>query len=236
MIVINPFDYQNIVFFTGAGMSAESGIPTFRGEGGIWDTYDWGEYACQSAFDRNPMKVLEFHEMGRKLFLECKPHAGHFVIAGLEREHQNVVVITQNIDGMHQRAGSKNVIELHGSLWRVRCPHHGVFEEISEKYLRHQCDRCGSWLRPDITWFGDLLDQNIINEATEVIERCNLFISVGTSGLVWPAAGFPETAKHNNAMCIEINPGETEMSYLYHETIRDKAGNVLPKLFQRGKK
>lgn len=223
--------YENIVFFTGAGMSAESGVPTYRGRGGVWSQYRWEEYACQEAFDRDPEKVLQFHEKRRESVLACVPHTGHHIIANLEKKRVGISVVTQNIDGMHQRAGSTGVIELHGSLWRVRCPKHGVKEDIAQKYHSYKCEECGNWLRPDIIWFGDMLNQSVVNEATQVIRRCNLFISIGTSGVVWPAAGFPRIAKENGAFCVEINPEANEMSNMYDRNIRDAASVALEKLF-----
>jgi len=231
MKTIDPGQYKHIVFFTGAGMSAESGIPTYRGRGGIWIKYRWEEFACQDAFDTDPEKVLKFHELRREAVLACNPHAGHVAIAALEKKHPLITVVTQNIDGMHQRAGNRNVIELHGSLWRLRCPYHSISEDIGKKYQRYKCEKCGSWLRPDITWFGDMLNQDVMNEAILSIRRCDLFVSIGTSGVVYPAAGFPQLAKENNAQCIEINPEANEMSFLYDEAIRDTAGKALPELF-----
>jgi NAD-dependent deacetylase len=231
MITIHPDTYKCIVFFTGAGMSAESGVPTYRGRGGVWSQYNWEEYACQEAFDGDAEKVLKFHQLRRQSVLTCTPHAGHYSIAELEKKHPQVIVVTQNIDGMHQRAGSKKVIELHGSLWRVRCPSHGIFEDIGKTYKRFKCEQCGSWLRPDITWFGDMLNQDVISEATVAIRQCDLFISIGTSGVVWPAAGFPKVARESGACCIEINPEPNEMSPLYNETVRETAGVALPRLF-----
>ncbi len=231
MKTIDHGQYEHIVFFTGAGMSAESGVPTYRGHGGIWSQYRWEEYACQEAFDGDPEKILKFHEMRRAAVLACAPHAGHVVIAALEKKHKRITVVTQNIDGMHQRAGSRNVIELHGSLWRLRCPNDGISEDIGEKYRGYWCNKCGSWLRPDITWFGDTLNESVVSGAIEVIQDCDLFVSIGTSGVVYPAAGFPRFAKENNARCIEINPESNEMSHLYDDAIRDTAGKVLPELF-----
>jgi len=232
MLKIQPDKYKSIIFFTGAGMSAESGVPTYRGRGGVWSKYNWEEYACQEAFDRDSEKVLKFHELRRKSVLECAPHAGHTTIAELERRLPQLRVVTQNIDGMHQRAGSMNVIELHGSLWRLRCPTHGISEDIGENYRSYKCEHCNCWLRPDIIWFGDMLDQDVINDAHLVIARCDLFISIGTSGVVWPAAGFPKIAKGGGARCIEINPEPNDMSYLYDENIRQSAGLALPNLFE----
>ncbi len=238
---INPSEYQHIVFFTGAGMSAESGVPTYRGTGGVWHRYNWQAYACQEAFDRDPLSVLKFHELRRKSVLACQPHAGYFAIAELEQRHPDVTVVTQNIDGMHPRSGSMNVIELHGSLWRLRCAAHGLIEDTGETYQSCVCGKCGAWLRPDIVWFGDRLDQEVLNRASEKIGQCDLFISIGTSGAVWPAAGLPEIAKNNGARCIEINPEPSEQScfnfaqqpHLYDEIIPLPAGRILPGLFQK---
>lgn len=230
--MINAKDYGTIVFFTGAGMSAESGVPTYRGKGGIWHEYDWVEYACQKAFDENPEKVLKFHEKRRKAVLDCLPHEGHAVISGLEAGHPSVSVVTQNIDGMHQRSGSLNVLELHGSLWRLLCPNHGVFEDFGEEYSRLTCETCDEWLRPDIVWFGDALSKDTLRSVIATLCSCDLFVSVGTSGVVYPAAIFPRVAKDNGARCIEINPEATELSDLFDEALREPAGKVLPKLFQ----
>lgn len=230
--MIKASDYKKVVFFTGAGMSAESGVPTYRGRGGVWDQYNWEEYACQEAFDRDPEKVLKFHELRRKAVLECNPHDGHFVISKLEKQHPQVIVVTQNIDGMHQRAGSTNVIELHGSLWRMICPKHGTFEDIGATYknYNYKCEKCATWLRPDIVWFGDRLKQDVMQAAVTALGTCDLFISIGTSGVVYPAAGFPQIAKENNALCIEINPEESPISHIYDQNIREPAGTALPRL------
>ena len=228
---IDPGQYKHIVFFTGEGMSAESGVPTYRGHGGIWSQYRWDEYACQEAFDAHPEKVLKFHELRRAAVLACNPHTGHRAIAALERKHQRITVVTQNIDGMHQRAGNRNVIELHGSLWHLRCPYDGISEDIGEIYKSYKCEKCGNWLRPDIIWFGDALDQGVMSGAIAAIRHCDLFVSIGTSGVVYPAAGFPRFAKENNAKCIEINPEANEMAFLYDEAIRDTAGKALTELF-----
>ena len=231
METINTRQYKHIIFFTGAGMSAESGVPTYRGRGGIWNQYRWEEYACQEAFDTQPEKVLKFHELRRAAVLACKPHAGHTILAALEKIHPGITVVTQNIDGMHQRAGSRNVIELHGSLWRLRCLCDGLSEDTGEKYRNYRCDKCGNWLRPDIVWFGDALHPDVLNKAVTAIRRCDLFVSIGTSGVVYPVAGFPRFARENNARCIEINPEANDMSFLYDEVIRDTAGKALPELF-----
>ena len=224
---INPAKYKHIVFFTGAGMSAESGVPTYRGKGGIWGSYSIEEYACQEAFERNPEKVLGFHEKRRRSVLDCHPHEGHRVIADMPSAR----VVTQNIDGMHQRAGSKEVIELHGSLWRLRCQSCGFRkEDYGERFETTRCN-CGDRLRPDIIWFGDMLNAVVMSKASEAIRNCDLFISIGTSGTVWPAAGYPDLAKQSGAYCIEINPEPSGVTN-YDRVIEGAAGEVLPELFR----
>jgi len=225
-MLIDIKKYNKVVFFTGAGMSAESGVPTYRGSGGIWHKYNYEEYACQEAFDRNPRKVLDFHEIRRKSVLECQPHSGHQFITELQKSYADVTIITQNIDGMHQRAGTENVIELHGSLWRMRCDDCGIAtEDIGESFAKIKCE-CGNYLRPDIVWFGDMLNQQVVQHASEAIQKCDLFISIGTSGVVWPAAGFPQEAKSNGAYCVEMNTESTELSYLFDEVIYCKASKI----------
>ena len=225
-------NYNRVVFFTGAGMSAESGVPTYRGRGGIWNEYKWEEYACESAFMVNPKGVLDFHELRRIEALKCNPHKGHEIITQLQNRHTNIYIVTQNIDGMHQRSDSKNVIELHGSIWRMRCDIDGlVIEDLAQgKYNKTHCD-CGRWLRPDIIWFQDMLNENTVQKATDVISKCDLFISIGTSAVVWPAAGYPKLAKSMGAFCIEINPESTDLSNIYDRTIRSKASEGLNEIF-----
>ena len=224
--------YHKIIFFTGAGMSAESGVPTYRGRGGIWNEYKWEEYACQNAFNKNPEFVLDFHQLRRAEALKCNPHLGHTIISNIENLKKNTFIITQNIDGMHQRANSKNVIELHGSLWRLRCEKEGIVieDKMDGKFSKTICE-CGEWLRPDIIWFEDMLKEDIIAQANQKIIESDLFISIGTSGIVWPAASFPSLAKSSGSFCIEINPEETELSKLYDHVIRLSASDALDQLF-----
>lgn len=230
--VIDIDKFKSIVFFTGAGMSAESGVPTYRGEGGIWHEYNWQEYACQEAWEAHPEKVFDFHDLRREEAMKCFPHKGHEIITDVQDSHPNVTVVTQNIDGMHQRAGTENVTELHGSIWRVRCDREGcVKEDLAEgPFEERKCD-CGAWLRPDIIWFSDMLNQDVLKQADEAISNCELFISIGTSGVVWPAAGYPQLAKSAGALCIEVNPEPSEQSLIYDYVYRGNAGDVLPRMF-----
>ena len=147
--------FEHIVFFTGAGLSSESGIPTYRGAGGVWAEYDYGTYACQRAFDRDPAKVWEFHNARRLRMVAADPSDAHVMIARAQARHPAVSIVTQNIDGLHQRAGATDVIELHGSLWRVRCDHCGSHKTDRSAPLENVTCGCGHHYRPDIVWFGD---------------------------------------------------------------------------------
>lgn len=232
MEVMDHRQFERIVFFTGAGLSAESGVPTYRGAGGVWSEYNYREYACQDAFDRSPEKVLDFHEMRRAKALSCQAHAGHFHLARLQAARPGIRVITQNIDGLLQRAGVDVLAELHGSLWRQRCAGHGVTEDLAAgPYQRRKCPQCDAWLRPDITWFGDAVDDRVFRLAGSAVHGADLFVSVGTSGAVWPAAGFAEQARQAGAQMIEINPEDNAASALYATRVRSKASAAIPALF-----
>ena len=221
-------DFERVVFFTGAGMSAESGVPTYRGAGGIWKEYDYGKYACQEAFDRDPDAVWEFHNYRRDLVSKCSPNRGHELIALAERARPDVTVVTQNIDGLHQEAGSRNVHELHGSLWRVRCDQCGNYQRTERTPLEGvHCSACHAFWRPDITWFGDALRQEVLRDAAMAVEQADLLVAIGTSGVVMPAAALPLLAKRNGATLIEINPQETEMSDSYDFALRGTATEML---------
>lgn len=228
--------YPHIVLFTGAGLSAESGVPTYRGAGGIWRDYRYEDYACQRAFDRDPVKVLDFHALRRGAALRCTPHAGHAHICAMQAAHHGVHVITQNIDGLLQRAGVAVAAELHGSLWRLRCPVHGIRDDrTAGAFADRRCPECppaaAPWLRPDITWFEDAVDAAVFEHAGMLVDDADLFVGIGTSGAVWPAAGFAERARQRGARMVEINPEDNEASSLYGECLRLPASIGLPMLF-----
>lgn len=224
-------DHRHIVFFTGAGMSAECGIPTYRGQGGIWAQYRYEEYACQRAFDRDPDKVWDFHDMRRAKVASCAPHAGHRVIAELQRDaSRRVSIITQNIDGMHQRAGARDVVELHGSLWRVRCDREGIVRPDETLPMQPRRCACGAWFRPEIVWFEDPLDARNVERAEALLEDCDLLVSVGTSAVVHPAASLPRIAMARGARTVEVNLEDTPASGLYQERLRGTASEVLSAL------
>lgn len=224
---------QRLVFFTGAGMSAESGVPTFRGKGGIWKEYDYERYACQPAFEADPEAVWEFHNYRRKLVSACAPHDGHRVVRAAEEQLEHVTIVTQNIDGMHQLAGSESVLELHGSLWRLRCESCGATHEGRESPLSSLKCECGAYWRPAIVWFGDSLDTATIESSAEAIAQCDCLVSIGTSAVVYPAAQLPLLAERNGARLIEINPEPTPMSEAYHEHMRGPASEMLAQLAER---
>jgi len=224
-------DFSRVVFFTGAGMSAESGVPTYRGKGGIWKEYDYRRYACQPAFEADPEAVWEFHNYRRKLVSECRPNEGHERLARAEQQQPgHVVVVTQNIDGLHQLAGSRAVHELHGSLWRIRCDSCGQKLTTRDVPLTELCCRCGAYWRPDIVWFGDALFTAVIEAVQRELRQCDLLVSVGTSAVVYPAAEMPLIAKRAGATLVEINPEPTPLSDAYDVLLRGPATKMLAQI------
>ena len=225
-------DFERIVFFTGAGISAESGVPTYRGKGGIWKDYDYQNCACEAAFSRDPEHVWEFHNYRRELVAKCAPNRGHEIIAAAEQELPSVMVVTQNIDGLHQLAGSSKIIELHGSLWRTRCDRCRA-EPSTDRSAPLEDVRCscGGYKRPDIVWFGDMLDYDNILAAKRALRECDLLVSIGTSAVVYPAAEMPLIAKQVGATLIEINPEETPLSAAYDHHMRGPATAMLAELW-----
>ena len=234
---INLLDYNQIVFFTGAGMSAESGVPTYRGLGGLWHEYKWEDYACQNAFIKHPEGVLDFHELRRLEALKCIPHSGHKIITQIQDKKPNTVIITQNIDGLHQRSGSTNVLELHGSIIRIKCTVCDFTDNITENFesLPPKC-KCGSMLRPDVVWFGESLPQNIWQSAVKEASVCDVMVIVGTSLVVSPANTLPVYAKQNGAILIEVNPEKTVMSNDMDLSIQSTSARILPEILSVLKK
>lgn len=230
--------YPRIVFFTGAGMSADCGMHTYRGEGGTWHQYRYQDYACQDAFEADPDRVWEFHNKRRAEAKSCQPHRGHELLTALRRGRAEaglgptggVTIVTQNIDGMHQRSGAEDVHELHGSLWRIRCDACRVVEENHDVPLEHLKHSCGAYWRPDIVWFGDALKREVLSRAVNAISRCQLFVSIGTSAVVHPAARLPQHAISGGAALIEINPEPTAVSALYQKHMRGGAEQMLVQL------
>jgi len=223
-------DSRKIVFVTGAGISQESGIPTFRGKDGYWRKYDPMKLASIDAFYDDPKLVWEWYEDRRKNILSVKPNEVHFAISQME-EFKDVVILTQNIDGLHQRSGSTNVLELHGSIIRIKCTVCDFIDNITENFesLPPKC-KCGSMLRPDVVWFGEPLPQNIWQSAIKEASVCDVMVIVGTSLVVSPANTLPVYAKQNGAILIEVNPEKTVMSNDMALSIQATSAEVLPKM------
>lgn len=230
MMSVKISRYRRVVFFTGAGMSAECGVPTYRGEGGIWGSYRYQDYACQEAFERDPEQVWEFHDKRRAQAAGCQPHAGHQLIAEWEQLMPGVQVVTQNIDGMHQRAGVTRIHELHGSMWRLRCDPCGIVEEHLEVPLDNHRHACGRFWRPDIVWFGDCLNRDVLAGARQAIRTCELLVVVGTSGVVYPAAQLAVEARSFGALVVEINPQATNLTTSCDLSLRGTAAEMLTQL------
>lgn len=224
---------REIVFFTGAGLSAESGIPTFRdASNSLWANVDPMAVASIESFNRDPERVWAWHDEMRKLFSGAHPNAGHAAIAELEQLllPARIRVITQNIDGFHQEAGSAWVLEIHGTARRVRCHRRCGYFSVWEDSTPHQCPSCGAPLRPDVVWFGEALDEALFTLAQETSREADVFFIVGTSGIVYPAADLAHIAKHAGAMVVEVNPGETSLAQIADHSVRASASDFLPSL------
>ena len=218
---------------TGSGISAESGVPTFRdAQTGLWARYDPMELATPEAFTRDPRLVWEWYAWRRKLVEGASPNPGHEALAELERHVPEFTLITQNVDGLHRRAGSQRVIELHGNIMRSICSREGVVAEPrgDDPEVPPTCLRCGAILRPDVVWFGETLPQKELEEAFMAAHNCDLFFSIGTSSLVQPAASLPFEALRGGVSVVEVNSDETPLTRHVEYGLRGRAGEVLPAL------
>src|SRR5262245_19431418 len=226
---------QRIVAFTGAGISAESGISTFRDkQTGLWAKYRPEDLATPQAIQRNPRMVGEWYEWRRGVASSAEPNPGHHALARIEGAKPGFFLATQNVDGLHARAGSGNLVELHGNIRRTICfdRHHLAerWEPTNEPPPR--CAQCGSLLRPDVVWFGEQLRGDALARAQQAAAQGDLFLSIGTSTMVYPAAELPFIAGSNGATVVEINPDFTPLSKLANFTLREKAGIALPAMAQ----
>ncbi|MEM4581485.1 MAG: NAD-dependent deacylase [Candidatus Korarchaeum sp.] len=220
----------SVVAFTGAGISAEVGVPTFRGKGGLWDKYDPEELATPQAFRRNPELVWDWYRWRMSLIREVRPSLAHEVLARWEREGIVMGVVTQNVDGLHQEAGSVNVVELHGSIWRIRCTSCGLkidlgFGNIPDK-VPPICS-CNSLMRPDVVWFHEPLPLDAWSRAEGMMREARVVLVIGTSGLVMPAASLPLISLKHGATLVEINPEETNLSGFARFRMRKGASEAL---------
>ncbi|MBD3233106.1 MAG: NAD-dependent protein deacylase [candidate division Zixibacteria bacterium] len=225
---------RRVAVLTGAGVSAESGVPTFRGEHGLWKKFRPEELANFDAFMRNPELVWEWYQYRRSLIYDIEPNPGHFALAKMENAFDEFSLITQNIDGLHQKAGSQRVIELHGNIRRNKCATCGEFHEdeipITQKKVI-KC-HCGGLIRPDVVWFGEMLPVDAIRNAFEWAESCDIFFSVGTSAIVHPAAQLPITAKQAGIYVVEVNPDKTPITAYVDEHLQGPSGEILPEIIK----
>ena len=229
----NLLKARSVCVLTGAGISAESGVPTFRGEEGLWKKFRPEELANFDAFMRNPDLVWEWYSYRRRLVRDVYPNPAHLALVELERRMKEFTLVTQNVDNLHKRAGSRKVVELHGNIERSYCVECGRdaadFDVDIEKGVP-RCVSCGGLVRPGVVWFGEMLPAEAFAQAERASRKCDVFFSIGTSSVVYPAASLPLTALEHGAYVVEINRERTELSSRAHEVLLGKAGEILPDL------
>lgn len=224
---------HRVAVLTGAGISAESGVPTFReAQTGLWSQYDPAELATPQAFHQNPNLVWEWYIWRRELISQSQPNSGHYALAEMEKLFPEFTLITQNVDGLHRLAGSQLIIELHGDIFRTKCSFENkiVSDLIETDDIPPHCPHCGELLRPDVVWFGESLPAQPLDAAFKAASSCQVFLSIGTSTLVEPAASLPFVALRNEATVIEINPQDTPLTPQVNYASKHPAGEILPRL------
>jgi NAD-dependent deacetylase len=221
---------QAVAVLSGAGISAASGIPTFRGAEGLWKNYRPEELATYDAFIKNPKLVWEWYSWRKNLISQVKPNLAHYALVELENFFREITIITQNVDNLHILAGSKKVIELHGNIMRSKCSicSKPYLERFNPQLQIPHCTDCGALIRPAVVWFGEMLPLSAIEEARKIIADCEILFVVGTSGVVEPAASLPDLAKTGTAAVIEVNPEATVLSQLADEVCRMPADQFFP--------
>jgi len=223
---------RSVAVLTGAGVSAESGVPTFRGNGGLWKQHRAESLATPEAFARDPKLVWEWYDWRRSVLSEVRPNPGHFALVELEKRTPAFTLITQNVDGLHELAGSRKVLRVHGSIWTLRCLNCAGEREDRRARLPEippKCE-CGGMLRPGVVWFGEALPRGVWEAAEAAARSCDLFIVAGTSAVVYPAAGLAQVAKASGARVVEINIEETSISREIDEFLEGPSGELLPQL------
>ncbi len=250
-------DARRVVAITGAGVSAESGVPTFRGSGGLWRTFRPEDLATPEAFERDPGVVWEWYWWRRSRIAAARPNPGHLVLARFETRFPEFTLLTQNVDGLHALAGNRNLVELHGNIWRARCTVEPwrVFDQrgdplpdVDDRRPREapppaavgsglqrfhplalpRCPSCGELLRPDIVWFGEMLDPGAVERATDAVRACDVLLVVGTSAVVYPVASFPSLARRGKATVVEVNVEDTPLTGQADVVLRGPSGAILP--------
>jgi NAD-dependent deacetylase len=223
---------RRVLAVTGAGVSAESGVPTFRGQDGLWRQFRAEDLATPQAFARDPKLIWEWYAWRREVIAPLRPNAAHVALFGLERSVPGFLLATQNVDGLHTVAGSRRLVELHGSLWRVRCVECGHAAEDRRVPLPELPPRCacGQVLRPDVTWFGEMLPPRAVEDAVTAARSAEVVLVIGTSSIVYPAAALPEMARAAGAFVIEVNTETTPLTVSAHVSLRGPAAELLPAL------
>lgn len=232
-LIVEKKDQIRIVALTGSGISKGSGIPTFRGKDGLWKNYNAMELATPQAFGRDPQLVWEWYSWRIGIILTKDPNPAHHALVKLQEKGLLEWVITQNVDSLHFRAGSKNLLEVHGNIFRTKCMNCGKKTMLTEAPTKPPLCECGEMLRPDVVWFGESLDRNVLMKVDEIIRtECDILLVIGTSGVVYPIADLPYLAKMNDAVVIEFNVDETPISQLADFVILGKSEEVLPKFVE----
>ena len=222
---------EHLIALTGAGISKESNVPTFRGKDGLWRQYNAMDLATPQAFAQNPKLVWEWYTWRQDLISKCQPNPAHFTLAEWEKRGILKAVITQNVDSLHWQAGSGKVLEVHGDIWRVKCTacsHHTRLSEAAKEIPT--CPNCGATLRPDVVWFGEGLPHNVMNEVLTHLEQADVIIVIGTSALIQPSASFPLIVKRQGGHVLEVNIETTPLTQIADVHLKGKAGKILPKL------
>ena len=223
---------RSVAVLTGAGISAESGVPTFRGHGGLWRSHRPEDLATPRAFHRDPGLVWEWYDWRRGLIGGCQPNAAHYTLAEMESHFDDFALVTQNVDGLHRLAGSRNIVEIHGNLWGMRCTSgcRSPWEDrtVPLPEIPPRCPSCGALARPDVVWFGESLPTEALDAAFAAAQRCQVMLVIGTSAVVQPAASLPLVALERGAHVVEINPQSTPLSQAVHQAIREPAAKALP--------
>jgi NAD-dependent deacetylase len=223
-----------VTVLTGAGVSADSGVPTFRGADGLWRAFRAEDLATPDAFARDPKLVWEWYNWRRELIATKQPNSAHYALAKMEGTCERFLLITQNVDGLHRAAGSRKLLEIHGDIWKVRCTACGLIEENRDVPIRilPVCNSCGKLVRPHIVWFGESLHEADLDRCCEAAASCDVMLLIGTSGIVNPAASFAGIAKAAGAFVVELNLEPTPNSPLVDITVQGRASELIPRLVE----